>query len=113
MRGRSYNAVMDAYAWDYSDERFLQVRYEDVARDFPAQFQRIFDWMGIRDRTAIDVALEHDLNRMPASAIAMNAHVTDKSLRGNAVSELPEAAVAAFRELFPADVISRLGYRQP
>ena len=110
MRGRSYDAIMDAYRWDYSDTRFLNVRYEDVVVDFRTEFQRVFDWLQITDNRLLDIASRHDLNRMSAAAVGANAHVTDKDLRGASVSDLPASLEGEFRRLFPDDILHRLGY---
>ena len=110
MRGRSFNALMDAYAWDYADRRFLNVRLEDITTDFDGCFRAIFEWLELPVQTCLDIARCHDLARMTPEAIVANLHITDKRRRGASIDELDPALLDQFSKLYPADLISRLGY---
>jgi hypothetical protein len=106
--------IVDMGRWDYDQDEFLELRYEDVIADEAAAFESLFEHWGLSDE---------------ASAIARQA-VEDASFRKQAGRKVGEAAdrshlrsgepgewrttfapehVALFKEV-AGDVLVRLGY---
>ncbi len=111
MRGRSFNAIMDAYRWDYDDRRFLNLRLEDVVADFDAQLSRAFAWLGLPADRSLEIARRYDLARMSKEAVDSLNHITDKSRRGDRIARLSPELSREFASIYPVDVATRLGYR--
>jgi hypothetical protein len=109
MLGRSYNAIMDAYRFDYFNPAIATVRMEDISADFDAAFTKIFEWLGLPAEVCLPLARVHDLSRKGRVEVMAMAHVTNKTLEA-ATPKLPAAAQALFEETFPADLLARLGY---
>ena len=111
MRGRSYNAIMDVYRWNYEDSRFLNLRFEDIVEDFDGQMSRAFAWLGLPVDRCLEVAQQHDLMRMSTETIHGNPHVTDKGRFGNRIIQLSPELSKEFDSIYPADILDRLGYK--
>jgi hypothetical protein len=113
MRGRSYNAIMDMYRWNYDDPRFLTVKFEDLARSYDETFRRIFEFLGLPVEAALRIAARHDLNRLSEREVGKLKHVTDKSRSVDHTSRFPPDLMRAFAAMYPEDLFARLGYQQP
>ena len=58
----------------------------------------------------MEVAYKHDLNRQSQSMINANEHVTDKTLSGREISEVPDTIERLFLNKFPSDLFAKIGY---
>ena len=111
LRGRSYHAISDMYEWNYDDNRFMNVRLEEVSASFDDTFSRIFSFLGLDVGQCVPIAAFHDLRRFTPERLEQTAHITNKN------RDLPwqryfsdDAMLDEFRKTFPADVMARLGY---
>ena len=111
---RSRSNIRDMADWDYSDPRFLECRLEDFSEDFDRSIRRVFEHLELLDQGEAEIlriAAAHDLSRWSAQERKKAAHVTNKSQRHRTFDDVFEAKhFQLVRELFPEDLLSRLGY---
>ncbi|MDH3658598.1 MAG: sulfotransferase domain-containing protein [Alphaproteobacteria bacterium] len=101
-------------AWDYRDERVLEIVYEELIADEEAVFDRLFahyQFSGEAHRTAMETALSQTFQRVakrPIGEVRQGSH-----MRSGAASQWREVFtprhVDHFNRLF-ADALDRLGY---
>jgi hypothetical protein len=94
--------------WDYNQEEFLELRYEDMIEDEPASLRKLFEHYGLRDKerdTCVRQAGEFTLDVVRAK--------NDSHVRSGRPGEWRDAFaahhVALFKEL-TGDLVVRLGY---
>jgi len=65
--------------WDYSNDIFLELRYENLMQNFTGTFQRILRHIG-SPTPAEDLVLaeRHDINRMSKEELEQNTHIISK-----------------------------------
>lgn len=112
MRGRSYNAIMDMYAWDYSNPNIRTWQFEQVMRDFDGTMLEILAFLNLPEHM-LDIARRHDVKRMSAAARRENVHVTDKDGTLSWERYFTPDLLDEFRSLYPPDLFARLGYPDP
>jgi hypothetical protein len=110
MEGRSYHAIMDMYRWDYGDNRFMTVKYEDIVTRFDDVFGGVFEFLGLPVRSSLRLAARHDINRLSPRRIRGSRHITDKSRAFDYRSRFSPDLLEAFAAIYPSDVLERLGY---
>jgi len=107
----SFETIMDMYNWDYNDSRFLNVRLEDVRRDFDGTFSRIFAFVGLEPAECLPIAQRFDANRMDQHRINSMAHITNKGgdqTWQNYFSD--REMIKTFNQSFPRNLLPKLGY---
>ncbi|MEA2936464.1 MAG: hypothetical protein QOD74_3110 [Variibacter sp.] len=112
MRGRSYNAIMDMYAWDYANPDLRTWQFEEVMSDFDGAMSEILTFLGLPE-SMLDVARRHDVKRMSLATRDQNAHVTDKDGTLSWERYFTPELLEEFRAMYPPDLFARLGYAEP
>ena len=103
-------------SWDYSDPRFLELRFEEVVDNEVPTFEKILSWYGVSREDAGNVAtyleflayrhIGRKRGRDPASA----SHIGGGSPIGRWKTIFSDRVLAAFDERFPT-ALRALGYR--
>ena len=114
MERSSHHNVSVMLDWDGSDERFFDLRYEDLIADEEAVFGRLFAHYGFTGhdhRTAVEAALEQSFKKIAKRSIG---EVREGShLRSGAAGQWRDVFtprhVDHFKKLF-GDRLERLGY---
>ncbi len=98
-------------AWRLHRPEVLQIKLEDIMRDFDTSMLAAFRHLGFTEReceVALDVAGAEDINRMDDATLAANTHV-----HSGAISKwrdlLSPDQVIAFEQRH-GDLIASLGY---
>nr|MBV6630654.1 sulfotransferase domain-containing protein [Oceanococcus sp. HetDA_MAG_MS8] len=99
--------------WNYTNEKVLEVRFEDLRDNFDQGFNRIFSHAGLRDdeqTVAMRIARKHDLNRKSTRELRRMTHVTGnepQKWRRYFTPELKTAFLSRF-----GDILIDLGYEE-
>lgn len=111
MNGRSFHTIMDMYNWDYGDNRFLNVKLEDVDNDYDGTFSRIFSFLGLDPSECLPIVRRYDLKRIAHEQVELNLHVTNKSGGWTWKKYFSDSSMLdEFHRTFPDDLITKLGY---
>jgi len=103
-------------SWDYSDPRFLELRFEEVVGNEVQTFEKVLSWYGVSSEDAGNVAryleflayrhIGKKQGRDPSSA----SHIGGGSPIGRWKTISSDRVLAAFDERFP-NALPALGYR--
>ncbi|MCP4459447.1 MAG: hypothetical protein GY816_15715 [Cytophagales bacterium] len=105
MRNRSRHTILAMLNWDYSDDRFLNIKLEDFYDDFNGSIQRMAKHLGLDSDVMIAESGEFDMTRnLPNYA----TNRTGKKYKFPSI--LTKEHLMVFDEIFPSHVFSRLGY---
>ncbi len=96
--------------WDYNQEEFLELRYEDMLEDEPGSLRRLFEHYGLRDK-------ERDICVRQAGAFSLDVvrAKNDAHVRSGRPGEWRDAFGPQHIERFKAltgDLVVRLGYEK-
>jgi hypothetical protein len=78
---RHYGAwtINSMRAWDYGKSNILEVKFENLMRNYDDTFSSIFHHLGFSDadvNTCLEIAAKHDLGRKPIEEISQMEHVS-------------------------------------
>ena len=111
---RSRSNIIEMVDWDYANPRFLECRLEEFSADFDGTMMRIFTHLGLLNfgETALRrIAAAHDLSLRSGRGLMDDPHVTNTAQRRKTFNDVfEEDHFRLVGELFPADLVSRLGY---
>ncbi len=107
MRNISRTVIMSMYRFPFSDTRFMTLKLEDFEQAYAATVSRIAQYLEFPEELMLQVAAPFDLTRMTRYP----KYVTRKGPGTHSHRTLfgPEH-YRLFRELFPEDLLARLGY---
>jgi len=107
MKNRSRGVIMNIYEFPFSDKRFLTVKLEEFEQDYDLTIARIARHLGLPEKVVIKTSAPFNLHAMTK----FPAYVTRKKLgKSSHVTLFKPHHYKLFRELFPADLLGRLGY---
>jgi hypothetical protein len=107
-------ALTDIGAWDYSDPRFLELRYEDMMADPEGQFRRLFTHYGFHPAAVergIEFGLKHSFQRRTGrnvGEVEERSHFRSGE-SGQWRKHFDDRHRRAFKECH-GDLVVRLGY---
>lgn len=112
--GRSYDAIMDMYNWDYSDERFLNIKFEDFSADFEGTIINLCTQFNIVD----DLPNSSLLNKLKRCNVdgwskaerRRNMHITNISGGERWPTMLGDHHFKIIQEKYPPDLLQKIGY---
>lgn len=103
------------HAWDYSNPRVLELRYESLLGHEREWFRKIFDWYGLKQRLAgkmAKVAERHSLDAIRRKANNDTAgHIRRNTRIGQWQDHFTDRVKAAFKEQYGQTLID-LGYER-
>ncbi len=109
MEHASRKNISSMYNFDYSDDRFMTIRYEDLIADYHlVKFQQAFEHLGFR-RSAIGWCLIIAYRNSLFSGLKASDHV-----RSGKPRQWPEYFTTTHRQAFDnlfGDVLAKLGYK--
>jgi hypothetical protein len=116
IEGRSRGTLSDLYRWDYADPRFLNVKFEALMSDFDATMRGIFRHLEL-DSLGVDallqVARRHNVATWSKEQRDRDPHIVNKERRMYTYPDyLTADHLARIRELFPADLLAKVGYAE-
>lgn len=103
-------------AWDYSDTRFLEIRFEDVVGNEVGMFERLLSWYGLRTRDAamvssfLDFLSFDSVKNQTKTAAGISRHIGKGHPVGRWRGHFSNKVQSAFDERFPG-ALKKLGYR--
>lgn len=101
--------------WNYDDPRVLELRFEEITRDFDGLFERVFRFYGFTGtqlHECMEIARRHDLKKSGGSRVVDNKHVTNKNFAEERWrSELSDAHKAEFKRQW-GHLLIKLGYER-
>lgn len=103
----SKKIIMDVYAWDYSDDRFLNIKLEDFYDDFDKTVGLAAEFLGLDVSKSIGIARKHDIHRMDKLPHWVT-NLTGKKYRYP--DFFKEKHYDQFYKIFPPDIFTKLGY---
>jgi hypothetical protein len=116
MTGRSREAINDMYKWKfYNDKRMLNVRMEDIMHDFDGTITRILVHLGDSPNKVVKQYLpalkQFDLGRKSKKRLKEMSYITNVEQNPMRYKTLwNEANYAKFNQVFPKDLLTKLGY---
>lgn len=103
--------IEEMLKWDYGDLRFLEIKFEDIIKNYDLTFEKILDWCGFTDRER-DAILRKisrfDIARMSDKQISVNDHIHGRET-GKWRQHFSPRHKKIFKELF-GDAVVVLGY---
>jgi hypothetical protein len=106
----SKSTILDMYEWDYSDDRFLNVKLEDFFDDFDKTAALIAEFLDLDPEKVVSIANKHniyhliDKNNIPD-------HVTNRTGKKYRYPDFfKEKHYDCFFKLFQSDIFDKLGY---
>ncbi len=107
MRNVSKDVIMNIYNFPFSDTRFLTIKLEDFLENYEHTIACIAQHLGIPKKILLKTSAPFNLNTMSKYP----KYVTRKKLDQPSYIELLEPHhYDLFREIFPPDLLSKLGY---
>ncbi|GEM_PF-5680603 len=98
---------MNIYHFPFSDRRFLNLKLEEFENDYQSTISRIAGHLEFSEEILLRVSKPFDLNTI----VNYPAYVTRSQLDTKTYHSLFQPHhYDLFRELFPPDTLSRLGY---
>jgi hypothetical protein len=110
---RSRRNILYMADWDYSDPRYLECQLEDLSQDFDGTILKVFSHLDLLKFGAAEmlkIAAAHDVSRWPASRIEDDTHVTNKGQKSKFEDIFKTEHFQLVGELFPEDLLTKLGY---
>ncbi len=98
-------------AWRLHRPEVLQIKLEDIMRDFDTTMLVAFRHLGFTERecaVALDVAAGEDINRMDDATLAANTHIHSRAISKWRDLLSPDQIIAF--EQRHGDLIASLGY---
>ncbi len=107
MQNVSRGVLMNIYEFPFSDKRFLNVKLEEFEENYDSTIVRIARHLEIPEEVMLNTSAPFNLNTMTSFPM----YVTKKELDTRSHMTLFESHhYALFQELFPHDLLARLGY---
>lgn len=103
--------IEDMANWNYELDNVLEVKMEDILKNYDEVFSNIFDHLGFTGKLrekALHIAQSHDLNRMSASEIKANKHIHSKN-HSKRENLLDDEILKSFTEKY-GETLKKLGY---
>ncbi len=106
----AYNTINSMYSWDFTDERFLQLRLEEFLKDFDRALEKMFRFLSF-DEADISTLLQQSRRFKKGVNVDKGGHITNKS---NSVYTFRKYFkpyhYKLFNRFFPGDIMQKLGY---
>ena len=79
MGGTARETITRMQKWDYSNNIFLELKYEELILNFAGVFHLILKHINSTDiKGDLEIAQNHDVNLMPRSEVLQNEHIHSK-----------------------------------
>lgn len=100
-------------AWDYSNPHILELKYEDLIKEYEHHFRRIFSFYGFSGQDlekCLAIADRHNINKLSDEKIAQVPHIHSRE-PSRWKNHFTARHKELFKELF-GDVLVKLGYEK-
>jgi hypothetical protein len=111
----SRNTIMDIYNWNYNMPNFLEIKYEDLMKNFNETLTKMFRHYGFTSSmisTALKIAEKHNINIKDRAVLNNDNHITNKSLDLDKWKTYFNNSDMKhkFFEVYPSNIFNKIGY---
>ncbi len=105
--------IMDMYNWNYNNGKILNIKYEDLLKNYDKTVRKILKHYGtINIEACMKVVSNHDFNKLGDMKRKIK-HITNKEGDIELWKKyFTEKNIEEFKKIFPLDVFEKLGYEK-
>ncbi len=103
-------SILAMYSWDYTDDRFMNIKLEDFYNGFDETVSKIAKFLHLNAKELMSCAQKHNIT-LPANVKNVPVHVTNRTKKRYLYPEcFKEKHYDYFESLFPHDIFDKLGF---